>query len=290
MKTSEQNLLEVNEIFKFKNDNIVKISQIIENGSPIIITQENFLGESYDLLVLIPKKENDTYIYKAYMTQIGTNKNKEQIDKIKSDFNTDKKKYLSGIKKFIDNNIKITDIELLFIFDKETQNKLILRKTNINFLGSKYCIQNGIRFYCFSLENFKLYKTFDNKNYYIIDEFGDFNKYIKKPWQSYASERFSFLVEEEINFINSKINGDIRDVLNIFYRSNTKVMDEIEKEKIYILMNDINKYYIIKGKIYNFINDSFTLIRKKDIDKNEKFELIILNIDEIDIANVKRKK
>ena len=38
------------------------------------------------------------------------------------------------------------------------------------------------------------------------------------------------------------------------------------------------------------INDSFTLIRKKDIDENEKFELIILNINEIDIANVKRKK
>ena len=114
MDTPESNLLEVKEIFGFKNKNFVKTDKVIVNGSPIIINQGKFVGESYDLLVLIPKKEKESniFIYTAYMTQIGTNKNKQQIDKIREDFNEDKNNYLSGIKKFIDNNINIQNIEL----------------------------------------------------------------------------------------------------------------------------------------------------------------------------------
>ena len=223
------------------------------------------------------------------MIHIDSNNNKQEINEIKNDFNKEKENYLNGINEFIGNNIKIKNIELIFIFDKEIQNKLRLRKTNINNLGSNYCIQNRIKFYCFSLETFKLYKSFDNINYYIINEFGDFDKCIKKPWKSYASERFSFLIENEIKFINSKIDGDIRDVENIFYRNSVKVPEKIEKEKIYILMNEINKYYIIKGDFYSYINDNFILINKKDIDNEEIFELIILNTDEIYI-NIKKKK
>ena len=289
LETSESNLLEINKISELKNNNVEKTNNKIESGLPIIITQEDFLEELYDLLILIPKKEIEVILYNAYMIHIDSNNNKQEIDEIKDDFDKDKENYSSGINKFIGNNIRIKNIELIFIFDKETQNKLILRKTDINNLGSNYCILNRIKFYCFSLETFKLYKTFDNINYYIINEFGDFDKCIKKPWKSYASERFSFLIEDEIKFINSKINGDIRDVENIFYRNNVKVPEKIEKEKIYILMNEIDKYYIIKGEVYNYINDNFILINKKDIDNEEIFELIILNTDEI-YSNIKKEK
>ena len=50
----------------------------------------------------------------------------------------------------------------------------------------------------------------------------------------------------------------------------------IKKNDIYILMNNINKYFIINEIYYNCINDDYTEISPVEIDKNEKFSLFIL--------------
>ena len=50
----EENKLEVNEIFKFKYFQYDKTTKNFDQSKPIIITQENYLGKNYDLLILIP--------------------------------------------------------------------------------------------------------------------------------------------------------------------------------------------------------------------------------------------
>ena len=89
------------------------------------------------------------------MVQIGTNKTGLQINEIKNDFNDKNNNYLDGIKLFIDNKIKMETIELLFIFDKKTQVKLQLIYTWPSIFGSKYCLNNIIKFYCFYYDTYK---------------------------------------------------------------------------------------------------------------------------------------
>ena len=280
MKTSENNLFEVSKICQLKFKIFKKTSKKFDNGLTIIINQENFKGELYDLLILIPKKVNEgNFIYSAFMIQIGTNKTGSQIMEIKNDFDDNKNNYLEGIKLFIDNKIKIETIELLFIFDKETQVKLQLNKTWPSIFGSKYCLNNIIKFYCFSYETYKLYKTFDNRNYFAIKKFGDFDKYnTKKDWSNYLLNRFYFLVNEEMEFINSKIiNGDLSDYGIYPEKEKTKFPIIINNEEIYVLVGDINKYFIINGEIYSYINDKFEIISKdKVIYNDELFDKFML--------------
>lgn len=290
MNTPENNLLEIKKICEFKYKNIEKTKKNIETHSPIIITQENFRGEFYDLLALIPKKENEEYIYTAYLIQIGTNKTKSQIDAILDDFKPNEKNYLDGIRKYLIYKVKIKYITLLFIFDKGTQDKLYLQNGKINEFGSKYCLQNNIKFYCFSLDSYELYKTFDIKNYYSIDEFGNFDKYIKRNWSAYTSEKFYFLSSEELKFIQSLTN---KEITKYGYYSNKDITFPeiiIDNENIYVIMNDINKYFVIKGDIYSYIEDHYDIIDKKIIDRNEKFDLFVLIPIQNDIILKMQKK
>ena len=289
MDTSEDNLLEVDKISEIKDKKFKKINHKIDKALPIIITQKIFLGEHYDLLILIPNTKNDKneikYNYTAYMIQIGTNKPKNNIDIIQKDFNDNKKKYISGIKAFIDNNIDIKDIELLFIFDRETQENLYLTKDKLNISGSKYCIQNKIKFYCFSLVTYELYITFDNQIYYNIINFGNFSESIKKNWMHYSLEKLRFLSEKEIRFINSKISGDIVIYSSLVsFKKNVTFSDvkqDMENNKVYILDNQMHKYIIINCEIYKYIIDKHVKINEKEVDKKEKFNLFIITLSEL---------
>ena len=139
----EENKLQVEEIYGFKNLSNNKIKKNIDKEKPIIITQENYMGKNYDLLILVPNIF--TKAYKAFFIIIGTDKIKEQINIIKKDLNDYKYNYQSGIKKYID--CEISTIELVFIFDKDTQIELIEKKEkkmhlelNIVFLIKFYFI------------------------------------------------------------------------------------------------------------------------------------------------------
>ena len=286
MKTTENNLLEVDKICEFKYKFYKKISKKLENNLFIIINQKNYRGELYDLLVLIPKKDNKgDIIFTAYMIQIGTNKTGSQINEIKNDFDDNKKNYLLGINTFIDNKIKIKNIELLFIFDMETQNKHLLNNTKKSKFGAKYCCENGIKYYCFSYDDdYELYKSFDYTDYFKIKEFGDFSEYnIKKNWSKYLSEIFKFLNEEEKDFINSKItDGSIKDY-GVFIKEETKFKNiKIVKKYIYVFKSDKNKFFIINGIIYKHIVDQFEMVNEEDIESKEIFKLYVLNRLNID--------
>ena len=93
MSAPENNILEVNKIIEFKDSIITKTDKKVDVKSPIIITQTIFLGELYDLLVLIPNPEEESS-YTLYMIQIGVNKRKEQIEEIEGDFKENKQNYI----------------------------------------------------------------------------------------------------------------------------------------------------------------------------------------------------
>ena len=109
----DENRIEIFEINKLKDNCYKKTTQALKFGKPIIITQENFMGKNYDLLLLLPSQ----FDYIAYFIQIGLNKNKSQIELIKNELTINESKFISGIKELIGYNI--VEIKLLFIFDKE---------------------------------------------------------------------------------------------------------------------------------------------------------------------------
>ena len=283
MKTSENNLLEIKQIVDFKKNSVPTITNKIEEGKAIIITQELFNGQHYDLLVLISENDNDIIYYTAYMIQIGTNKIKKQIDTIKDDFEKYKKNYKNGIKTYIGNNIRLKDIQLVFIFDKNSQEKLkILKKANDAF-GSKYCISQKIKFCLFSTIDYYLYKTCDLKNFYKIYEFGDFDASNKHGWDEYlfnqAKLNYYFLKEEEIIFINRTKKVDIHKknyILQVDIKKLQDFSENTDNEIIYILKNVNKKYYIINNLVYNLENGIFQKINFGDIDKSDTFKIYML--------------
>ena len=159
-------------------------------NKPIIITQENYLDQNYDLLILIPIKSLNSY--KAYLIQIGTNKTSSQINKIKTDFNENESNYKEGIQTFTDCNI--IKVELVFIFDKDTQIGL---KNENEYSGAQYCIEN-ILFYLFSIEDSKLYSTNDMELFFLLDKFeASIPKKIGKRVYNKSKGDLSFLTIEE---------------------------------------------------------------------------------------------
>ena len=56
LEFKEENKLEVEEIFQFKNNAFDKTDSRIDKNESIIITQENYLGQNYDLYNFYPNK------------------------------------------------------------------------------------------------------------------------------------------------------------------------------------------------------------------------------------------
>ena len=129
----------------------------------------------------------------------------------------------------------------------------------------------------------------DNHSFTEIDEFGDFS--MKKNWNTYVNERFSFLEKEEIDFINSKLEGDIINCW-IFYQGPRKTRYIIDDKKIYILEKELNKYFVIKGEIYN---KKFEVVKDVKIinnikNKNQDYEIFVLDTCKNEEINIKKSK
>ena len=252
-KVNEKNLLEVDKIADFKYSAYPKTKNKLENGLPIVITQKEFTGEHYDLLILFPSKSyNDIIYYIAYMVQIGLNKTNIQIEKIRNDFDENELNYKDGINNFVGNDdIRVRQLELLFIFDKSTQDNYIQGNISSDKIGSKYCIENNIKFYLFLAQQNCLIITFDNRKFLPVSQFGKFNKPFKRKWDlEYIFP--SILDEEEINFINNKCDLNIKDC-DFFVKSNAKVPKIINEDIVYVLKNkkEEDTYYIINKQKYN---------------------------------------
>ena len=269
-KLNENNILEVERIADFKTKEYPKTKNAIEIGLPIIITQKD-LDENYDLLILFPDEGINSYNYIGYMIKISLNKTKDQIEKIKNDLDENSLDYEEGIRQFVGKDIRLGKLDLLFIFDKSTQDNYLSRKIFVFYedIGCKYCIKNNIKFYLFSIEKNCLMITFDNNEFIQVSEFGNFNMPLKNRWDKIFS---FFLDENEINFINSKIKNDIKKGSIRVLSGEGVAPDKIDEDIVYVLKNEEETYYLINKKKYD---QNFKEIQK--INENTLFSHFIFS-------------
>ena len=143
LKFQETNIKEVEEISDFKENNINynSIFQDIDKDKPILITQKNYFGKFYDLLIII---RYNNIVYSNFI-QIGLDKDMSKINDILTDITLNENLYKKEISRELDIDINIIKISLFFIFDYETQKKH-------NFLsGVKFCRDKSIDYYLFSM-------------------------------------------------------------------------------------------------------------------------------------------
>ena len=154
LKFDKNNIKEVNEIsnFKEKNINYNSLFNNINKEKPILITQFNYFGKFYDLLIII--KHNDNF-YSNFI-QIGVDKNQNDIDIILNDLNENKSSYNDNICDELGIDRDLNKISLIFIFDLETQ-KLNNFSTGVNF-----CKRKKIDCYLFSSKECKFFSYNDN--------------------------------------------------------------------------------------------------------------------------------
>ena len=267
LQIREENRLEVFEIYQFKQSIYEQTNKPFIKNEPIIINQEYYLGKNYDLVILIPIPSINSY--KAIFIQIGSNKSIDQINTIIKDLKKNKIKYINGIKKFI--GVDITDVELVFIFDKDTQINLF-KKNKIS--GAEYCIKKNIIFYLFSIENFRLYSTDNMIEFSLKKNFETFKPKAKHK-RNYNESKgdFSFLSANEIKLINNFIHDNIlSNYIIIQGGCNIGNLNQYEKDSIYIYYNTNKRIYIIKQHCYVINNGELIKILKKTININENFQ------------------
>ena len=194
----KENIITVNELINIKNE---KIINEIKVDLPILIKQLSGYGESIDIILIVNKK--------AIFIQIGINKEKSDIDKVKS-INYDT--LLKNVSTFLD--MQLNSYEIVFIFEKEHQEQLykdfndisnivkekreyllmkykkLKPKTNLekadnifeeyeekskklsyfsSTVGAEVCKTYNIPYLLFSINNFKLY----NKENILLNSYKD---------------------------------------------------------------------------------------------------------------------
>lgn len=143
---TKNNIKEIQNISDLENENYQCTKFIIDKkNNPILLTQSNYYGPNYDLLI-ISKHEKINY---SDFIQIGVNKTNKEISDILKNLQKNEKIIETNIRKIF--GIKKIQVSLLFIFDFETQKKK-------NYRACSFCEKNEINYYMFSYEENRLYK------------------------------------------------------------------------------------------------------------------------------------
>ena len=163
MNFKEKNFIEIEEINKIKDFMQINYSYHLNNNENLLITQKNYYGQNYDLLI-IQKIDNKI---NAIFVQIGLDKTKTEIKKIKTDLVENINEYKKGLKAF---GFNVDNFYLLFIFDEETQRSLYNKNS-----GTNICFNNKIDFLVYSFQDFCLKSTINLTDYNkktLMDIFG----------------------------------------------------------------------------------------------------------------------
>lgn len=207
----KKNIIKLEKIKNLSEANFIKKFSISNKVKPILVEQNNFFGESYDLLI-ITKHHN--YFY-ANFIQIGVDKPEQEIEDIESDLFNYTDNYKKNIKNSFDINIDY--ICLTFIFEYETQ-----RERNYNS-GIKFCIEKSINYYLFS-------ESYDY--FFILEE--NFTNKIKV--NNYFPEKNSF------SFKSIKINNKKKtEGFNYEKKKNFKPLKCKDLTNFFFLSDDKNK-------------------------------------------------
>ena len=221
LRINRQNIFEIETISKIKDlDYINKLSNPKLFQGSILIHQEKFRGEFYDLLIIHSTNNTNTAIF----IQIGTDKSEQQIYKIKKDLDNYQEYYKTNLGKVL--GIIIHKISLLFIFDFHTQQSGRAQ-------GQYICSRKDINFYLFNIEDFKLYRVIDEISHQLSDlEIEDFN-----------------IIKENKEIIPLQINNFFVSIIKPKYKLNREILYELEKKistikgrEIFINLFNPNEY------------------------------------------------
>ena len=154
LKFDKNNIKEVNEIsnFKEKNFDYVSLFNNMDKEKPILITQFNYSGKFYDLLII--KKHNNNF--SSNFIKIGADKTEREIDIILNDLKENESLYNKNICDELGINRDLNKISLIYIFDLETQG------LNNFSSGVHFCKRKKIVCYLFSTRERKFLFYNDN--------------------------------------------------------------------------------------------------------------------------------
>ena len=261
---NEDNILEVEELYDFRYCRYEKYFENIVPNEPIIITQRNFYGKNFDLLILMPVK-NTFDTYDAIFIQIGLNKALKDIKYLSSDIKKNCDYLAKGINKYTDKNIK--EVFLVFIFDKDTQTKM----DEFPSRELKFCLNNDIKFYLFSINESLLYNLIKKDDKYIClkaeyfeYKFEDSKILGKKRNKLCEVELFglqNILNNNDIEAINSKKNElkNTKQIICISCTNFHEFMKKISKNSIYLVIEDDTdeRFFIIDGELKCYVDGEF---------------------------------
>ena len=91
----QNNKLEVEELYYFITSKYEKYEGNIVPNEPILVTQSNYNGKNFDLLIMIPIKDSSDE-YDAIFVQIGLNKKSSDIKALVKDILKNDTKYKNG--------------------------------------------------------------------------------------------------------------------------------------------------------------------------------------------------
>ena len=153
LKFDKNNIKEVEEISNFKeeNNNYKSIFNNMDKEKPILITQINYFGKFYDLLIII--KHNN--LFYSNFIQISVDKTERDIDIILNDLKGNEISYHKNICDELGIDRNLNKISLIFIFDLETQ------KINNFSSGVKFCKKKKVDCYLFSSKECKFFSYND---------------------------------------------------------------------------------------------------------------------------------
>ena len=250
MNIPKENIIRKDEIYNINENNVIK-KENINNNFPILIKQ-NKEGAYYDFAIIIKTKDEEIY---GILIQVGINKNKSYIANVFSYTIMNYDTLINGLKKLTGQNI--TNLSLLFIFDKEKQDNLCKKlneyekeifdekdnnklpkfkkqKSSI-YIGKQYTNELYIPYLEFSHENNKLY--LDDKIIHNTE------KFLESLWPIINFK------EETLKNINKVLSDDYKDFSGdfILFFNNENIL------KIKILFEISNYEDLIKKKSFNKI-------------------------------------
>ena len=284
--------------------NNVEKKENINNNYPILIKQ-NKEGAYYDFVIIIKIKDEEIY---GILIQVGLNKTKSYIANVFSYTIMNYDNLINGLKKLTGQNI--TNLSLLFIFNKEKQdslytklneyeNKIINETDNNNllklkkqkssiYIGKEYTNELYIPYLEFSNENNSLYlndKTINNTEEFFeslwpIINFKEetkknINKILSDDYKDFSKDLLLYFNNE--NILQIKILFEINNYENLIKKKGFSTIFIIIfiLEDIYLII--VKEKKAIKYLLYNKIKKFDDLSKEQFIEKlkNKSYKILL---------------
>ena len=269
MNIPKENIIRKDEIYNINENNVEK-KENINSNFPILIKQ-NKEGAYYDFVIIIKVKDEEIY---GILIQVGINKKKSYIANVFSYTIMNYDNLINGLKKLTGQNI--TNLCLLFIFDKEKQDSLCekLKEYEDRILNET--------------DNNKLSKLKKQKSSIYIGK--DYTNELYIPYLEFSQEYNTLYLDDKIINNTEIFLESIWPIIN-FKEETQNNINKILSDEYKDFSKDLLSYFknenILKIKILIEISNYENLIKKKSF---TTIFIIIFILEDINLIIFKEKK